>query len=270
MRRFLTISAGVAGLLAAGAARADVFSNVPEASAYTLVYQLAIPNAASFNFANIPYSTDIHGTITSGSFSRIAYYMELQAPQGALSYAYVSMAAFTPDASKIGVPKAGSGAFFQQNVSNMNVVSNVAGVTNGTGITTGNIEFWSFNSSGTNAANVPGASSQLFDWGDQSSGNGNYGSMQIHDHAAGSAHTILSYNDWGGNQGAGNSDVGLGSQGTGQPDWTFAANAGNYTVKNLSVLVQLDAPAPVPEPLSAALLGGGVAALGLLRRRRRG
>lgn len=250
-----------AGLASSNPARADVFSNVAQASPYTLVYSLAIPNGAAFNFNAIPYTVDNHSSIAAGSFTRIAYYLELETATGALQYVYASMNAFTADAGKIGVPSTSTGAFFQQNVANMNVVSNVSGVVNGTGITTGSLEFWNYDYGTSNTGGVPGASSSVYDTGDQPTFSSNYGSMQINNYGANQ--TILSYDDWGNRENP-SSDVGIGNQvgGSNQPDWTFAANAPAFTVKNLEVLVL---QTNVPEPASLALLGAGLLGLCLLR-----
>ena len=248
MKRF-ALSLLISLPLLASQARADVIP-VAEASNYSLVYSLAIPNYAAFNSATVPYTVDNHSNFALGSFDRIAYYMTLQAANGQLAYAYVSMDAFTNDASKIGVPTAASGAFFQQDVSNMNVVSNVAGVVNGTGISTGSIEFWHTDYGTANSAGVIGANNNLYDFGDQPVNNNNYGSMQINNYGA--AQTILAYNNFGGDGGIG--DVGFGNQIGGQPDWTFAHNADSFTIKNIDVLVETN----VPEPGSMALLGLGL------------
>ena len=260
---FLTSALVVAVLTASNPARADVFSNVAQASPYTLVYSLAIPNGASFNFNAIPYTVDNHSTIVAGSFTRIGYYLELETAAGALQYVFASMNAFTTDASKIGVPSTSTGAFFQQNVANMNVVSNVSGVVTGTGIATGSLEFWHYDYGTSNTAGVPGASNSVYDTGDQPAFRNNYGSMQINNYGANQ--TILSYNDWGNRENA-NSDVGIGNQvgGSGQPDWTFAQNAPGFTVKNLEVLVL---QSNIPEPASFALLGVGMIGLRVVRRR---
>ena len=125
-------------------------------------------------------------------------------------------------------PTTGPGA-----VVNMDVASNVAGIVTGNNIATGNVEFWGTNYAQNNAYNVPGANNNTFDFGDQAT-TGNYGSMQISNYGAGQ--TLLAINNWGGNGGS-NIDIGIGNQPVNNPDWTFANNAGNYTLKNLIVLV---------------------------------
>ena len=57
--------------------------------------------------------------------------------------------------------------------------------------------------------------------------------MQIHNHAA--KQTLFAVNHW--TEGS-RADLGGGNQATGNPDWTFAANAGSYQVKRLRVLVR--------------------------------
>jgi sialate O-acetylesterase len=104
----------------------------------------------------------------------------------------------------------------------------------GTGLTGGNLEFWPNNYGPANSAKVPNASDQTFDFGDDPSDPvDGYGSMQVHNHEA--KQTLFALNHW--REGS-HADVGIGNQPTGNPDWTFAGNAGSYPVKRLRVLVR--------------------------------
>ncbi|BCX46708.1 immunoglobulin I-set domain-containing protein [Haloferula helveola] len=218
-------------------------NNVEESECYTLVYSLDLPNAANYKIAPVPYSVDTHVSI--GTYDRVAYYMELQTPGGELQYAWASMDAFDTDAAHIGVPTLATGVTFQQSVSNLNVVSNVPGVDVGEGLT-GNLEFWPTNYQAPNGAGVPGASDAVYDFGDNISP-GDFGSMQIHNTSA--AETVISFSRWGG--AAGNACVGIGNQPSGNPDWTFADNAADYTIKKLQVLVRTTGDLTSPTLVSA-------------------
>ena len=203
--------------------------NVPEAKDYHVVYSLDLTKLGM----PIPYDKDNHSKI-DGPFDRIAYFIELQEPDGNNQDLYVSMDAFTGDAAKIGVPYFGSGEFYQQNVTNMDVFSNVGSIVTGTGLTGGNIEFWPNNYGQANSAHVPNASDAVFDFGDQpGEPPDGYGSMQVHNHDA--RQTLFAVNDW--KQGGG-ADVGIGNQSHDNPDWTFASNAKNYPAMRLVVLVR--------------------------------
>jgi sialate O-acetylesterase len=201
---------------------------VPEAKDYQLVYDLDLGKLG----ADINYEVDNRSKI-SQPFDRIAYFVELQGAERNTQYLYVSMDAFTEALDKIGVPTAKSGASFQQNVANMNVYSNVKGIATGKGLAGGNIEFWPNNYASANSANVPNASGDVWDFGDQIADPvDGYGSMQVHNHDA--RQTLFALNHW--REGS-HADLGIGNQAAGNPDWTFANNAGSYLIKRLRVLV---------------------------------
>lgn len=255
--RFVTIAAA---LCLAHCALADVFSNIAEAAGYTLVYSLAIPDSPNFS-SGVPYSVDNSGSVANGSFDRIGYYLELQSSGGPLEYVYVSVDAFTNDATQIGVPTVGSGEFFQMALSNMNVISDAPGIVTGAGISTGNIEFWPTDYDSTNSNNVPNASDSVYDWGDNPVNDGAYyGSMQIANYGA--SQMLFSFNDWNSGSVA---DLGIGNQPSGNPDWTFANNASDYTVKNLEIVV--GNASSVPEPGPALPVGMGLLLAALTRGR---
>ncbi len=223
-------------------------NNVPESAGYTLAYALDIPTTANYKTTAPAYS--INNSAQIGPISRVAYYLELQTATGDLQYLWASMAPFTTDARMIGVPTLPSGALFQTNVTALNVVSNSPNVTTGTGLT-GNVEFWPSNYQATNSANVPGASDTLFDFGDTPSA-GNYGSMQLHNIAAGQ--TLFSFSNWGGNATPGDVCLGMGNNPapiTGGVDWTFANNGAAYTIRSLQVLVKTDDDLTAPAITSA-------------------
>ena len=241
-RRALPGFACSAALLVAVTSHADVFFDVPEAANFELVYALNIPNAANYSTAAVPYSTDRHLVIT-GPVDRIAYYLELASPGGQRYFVFASMDAFTQDLRSIGLPTAANGAYFQRNVRNMNVVSNVPGIVTGTGLSGGNIEFWRSNYATDNIAETPYAAGSIYDFGDNAGGprgGGTYGSFQIHNHDA--RQTLIAYNRW--NDGVAHSDLGIGnntaptSDNRVNGDWTFRANAGSYAIKTLQVLVR--------------------------------
>jgi sialate O-acetylesterase len=203
--------------------------NVPEAKNYQVVYELDLTKLGS----HIQYDVDNRAKIHQ-PFDRIAYFVELQDANQNNRDIYVSMDAFTHDLNKIGVPVAGSGAHFQENIKNMNVFSNVKGIVTGTGLRGGNIEFWPNNYAPPNSAKVPNASNDIFDFGDQPTDpTDGYGSMQVHNHDA--KQTLFAINHW--REGS-HADIGIGNQPKENPDWTFAGNAGEYRAMRLVVLVR--------------------------------
>ena len=220
-----------AGAFRAGAVpQRDLLAlKVPESKHYQVVLDLDLAKLGP----TITYDVDNRAKITT-AFDRVAYFLELQATDGNTQYVYISMDNFTDSLAKLGIPTVASGARFQQNVASLNVYSNVRGIVTGTNLNGGNLEFWPDNYGPANAANVPNASGQVYDFGDQPSDPPDgYGSMQIHNHDA--KQTLFAVNHWREGKGA---DLGIGNQATGSADWTFAANAGNWPVKRLRVLVR--------------------------------
>jgi serine/threonine protein kinase len=206
----------------------SVEATVPEARDYQLVYDLNLAKLAH----DIVYDEDFHGKITQ-PFDRIAYFIELRRNDGDKQYLYVSMTAFTTDIKKVGVPALTTGAAFQMKVADMNVYSNVKGIVTGTGIAGGNIEFWPNNYAARNSKNVPNASSEKYDFGDEMTlPQDGYGSMQVHNHDA--RQTLFAVNHW---RLGDKADIGIGNSPTGNPDWTFTGSAHIYSANRLRVLV---------------------------------
>ena len=229
-------------------------NHVSEYDDYTLVYAIDLPDNSNYDESPVGYSIDRSTTIPVGSFSRVAYYLELRKEGEDLQYIWTSMDAFTDDACKIGFPTIASGAVYQQIVDNMNIFCNVDGVVTGTGITTGNIEFWPWNYSSANAIGIPNADSggNVYDFGDTISTGGNYGSMQVHNHGA--SQVLMAINRW---NSASTMNLGIGNQPSGNPDWTFNYNSAEYIVKTLQVYAKIDTvETTAPTALSAT---GGAA-----------
>ena len=223
-------------LIATSAARADVFSNVPQATGYNIAYELAIPlNGAFQGTTAVPYSVNNAATAAPGGFDRVAYYLELTNGSGT-TWVFASMDAFTTAVAQTGLPHAANNnVTFQRSVANLEVASNVAGVKTGT-FDRAQIEMWHHSYSAADPNTVFGSSNTLYDWGDTISTTASgYGSFQIHNTVG--RQVVLAYNRWASST-TDNDDVGIGSSTGAQPDWTFAANTATYTSRKLVVLVR--------------------------------
>lgn len=195
---------------------------------YQLVYDLDLGKLGD----EIQYQVDASDQV--GPFDRVAYLLELTTAGGETRQVFVSMNAFTDNVRHIGIPTVDSGASFQQKVESMDVFSSVDGITTGTHLSTGNIEFWPNNYGKTNESEVPGASSEIYDHGDQPSApKRGYGCMQVHDFAA--KQTIFAINHW---RASPKADLGIGNAPGQNRDWTFSGNADSYSSKRLRVYVR--------------------------------
>ena len=202
-------------------------NNVPssEWSGYVRGLTLDIPSYAAYGASSPVYAVDNREFIPS-SFSRIAYYIELEKKGLELNYLWVSMDSFTSDRGSIGVP---TSQLFDQtiSISGMNVYSSVPSINTGTNLP-GWIEFYP-----TNYAEGP---DNVFNQDDTQLPDGDYGAMQIHQ----GSDTLFAFNNWassafGAGQGA--VDIGLGNNGSGNQDWTFARNGQTYSIRHMEVFV---------------------------------
>ena len=206
----------------------EFLNQLPIGKEYKLVYDLDLSKLG----ADIRYDVDNSSTVSE--FDRIGYLMELTTTGGEEQKLFVSMNAFTNDATKIGVPAASVGVKFQQKVESLDVYSTVTGVTPGSGISNGNIEFWPSNYAPQNEARVSGASGSVYDFGDSPGPpEAGYGSMQIHN--AGAKQTLFAVNNW--KEGA-NADIGIGNSQGQTRDWTFTGSAKTYSQKRLRIFVR--------------------------------
>ena len=206
-----------------------------EAKAYKVVYSFDPTNPRLTDGGKqFVYAEDNSGKF-KGKFKKVAYFMALQDGKGKVSYAWVSMAPFTDDIKKIGVPAKSVGTIFQQQVNGMTVKSNVEGVKSGDYPEGGNIEFWDCNYGGANIAKIPGASNSAFDFGDQPDPRKSpgYGCMQIHNWKE--TQSVICFNNFGAGKSA---DAGIGNWNGKTQDWTFSNSARNYSRGEFKVLVQ--------------------------------
>ncbi len=156
-------------------------------------------------------------------------------------WVWVSMDDFTNgNITQTGVPVVGVNPNgFQEIVTNLKIASNVDGMITGENIATGNIEFWHQCYETAPYLELTGASNQLYDYDDQINLADclGYSSMQIHNFGA--QQIIFAFNAWDEN-GTGNNEVGIGNNPNRaqHPDWTFAHNAADYTIRNLWVYVR--------------------------------
>ena len=204
---------------------------MPEAKDYQLVYDLDLAKLG----ADITYDVDNRGKIQQ-PFDRIAYFLELQDADGEHAVSCMSPWMRLPMRwTRSACRRSESGARFQQNVGNMNVYSNVKGIVAGTGLAGGNIEFWPNNYGPANAANVPNASGQVVTSA-ISRRIPRMATARCRSTTTTPSRRSFAMNHW---REGGRADIGIGNQPTGNPDWTFAANAGSYKAKRLRVLVEV-------------------------------
>ena len=213
----------------------DILSlKVPESKEFQLLYAYDLTRQGPQ-----PVPGEDRRAQIGGPVDRVAYYLELRKDGQPAKWVFVSMDAFTDDLGKMGIPTPASQAKFQMPVRNMNVLSSEASVTAGQSLT-GNIEFWPHNYAAVNAASVPNASNEVWDFGDAIDQlEDGYGSMQVH-HAA-AKQTVFALNNWKSGPGA---DIGIGnsnpeSNAQRTLDWTFNGNAHEYSTRQLKVLVRL-------------------------------
>ncbi len=207
----------------------DPLLTITDAVGYIPIYEADLAKAA------LEFAYDVNNAAQfTGTFNRVGYLFELQTPNNPKQWAWTSMDAFTPDIKLIGIPMQSTGARFQQKVTNLFIASNVSTIPQGA-VDFGVIEFWPTRYQGTNAANIEGATDE-FDFGDQITDNGNYGSMQVHNLRA--KQTVWAFNKWPAKSKA---EMGIGPSTGRSKDWTFTDNGESYSFKRLRVFVK---PAP--------------------------
>ncbi len=209
---------------------------VPGIGKYKMVYKYNLKSGAAKR-GYVDYIINRAGEF-SAPIKRIAYFMQLELPDGQWQYVWAAVDPFTQDYTKIGVPTAASKAIFHWYVNNLEVLSNVSGVKNGK-FERGNIEFWSNAFTTANIRDIPGANPKRYDFGNCRLDTGDYGSMQLHNFME--KQTVFAYNNF---NAAEDADLGIGNNpdAKGHPNWTFSKSAKNYKQALLYVFVETETP----------------------------
>lgn len=204
---------------------------IPEAEGFTCLQRYDIPVNCDLSKNRPP--TPAH----PGSFSRVGYLLELEGHDGDTSFVFADFDSFSPDHAALVLRGDARMPDVRTQVSGLRVRTNTAiKPLDGTG--SGFIEFYGSNyGRGTQPTPAEG-DPRKYDFNDtpqpgSSSGPG-YGCLQIHDPS--SKTTILAFNHF--NNGGVPCDIGIGNSAGENPDWTFAANAGKYKARRISIWVK--------------------------------
>lgn len=221
---------------ATAAADTACAANVSSAREFTPVLGAELPVQANWHNQRPTYTFDRTAELTTG-FDRVAYCLELDGPSGS-QWVWASMEAFTADPARLGLPTM-TGQVTRQRVDDLEVASNVGGVTTGAG-QSGYLEMWPNQYSTGTSTQVANSSAQTYDADDNPTANTlGHGSFQVHQVGATRPSTVAPKTVFAVNNftSAGTTPIslGIGSRPEGHPDWTFAANAGGYTVRTLTV-----------------------------------
>ena len=204
-----------------------------EAKKYQLLYAFDPTRPRLQNKTKFIYENDNSRTL-KGPFEKVAYFLALKEKTGGVQYAFVSMDPFSQNPKELGVPAKSVGKIFQQNVTGVEVKSNVPAVTTGFFDQGCNIEFWDCSYGPPNFAQVPHADDSSWDFGDRPNPDESpgYGSMQIHNHQA--QQSIICFNRFAA---FGTCDVGIGNSSGKSRDWTQTGSAKRFAGGELKVLI---------------------------------
>jgi hypothetical protein len=233
-----TLQAVVAPAVATSSGQAAATSCDTAAAGFTPVLQLDIPQQAGWLNKTPPYSLDRTAEI-GPNFDRVGYCVELNGPDGP-QWVWTAMEPFSSDARRIGLPTR-PGELVRQRVSDLDVQSNVPSVTSGTG-QTGYLEMWPNQYQESASTQVSNASPITFDVDDNPTSPLGYGSFQVaqigptrpSNLAAKQVFAINTFTE------SDNStlSLGIGTNLSGQPDWTFANNANRYSQRRFTAYVR--------------------------------
>ncbi|MFJ5842339.1 sialate O-acetylesterase [Streptomyces shenzhenensis] len=208
---------------------------VGELADYQLLYDAEVPQTAAAWADGVPYAVDNSASLRA-PFSRVAYCLDgMYGPTPA--WAYASMNAWTQDPKALGVPMS---ATVRRQVTDLTVRGSAVRPSDHS---TGYLELWPNRYGPGLPPSAPsGGSATKWDIVDtphpatgQIPGAGGYGSFQVHDLTH--RQTVLAVNGWA-HTSQTRVSAGVGTAPVGQPDWTFAENAGRWTAPHLRVYVK--------------------------------
>jgi len=195
---------------------------------WTKIYETVTPNTS--NASGTPTMTYVSGFGKTGgaasafiaagtSWDSVKIRMEMTLVSNSTKYyaeAYFDKWAGATIAD-LQFPDSVNNLLLKQNLNNLVVTSDYSGVKTGS-YALGRLEFWSHCYGRGNSGYAPYGNDSLYDWDDQANGGaGCYGSYQLHNLT--DTQTIMAWNDHAQGRLA---DLGLGSNPTNEPDWTFA------------------------------------------------
>ena len=215
-------------------------ADVPELSSFKQLYEIDFAEKCDYGRKGADYTVDETRFRDFSGFKRIGYLLYLKGTDGVEQWIWTSMNAFTHDATKIGVPGEQRDNRWQCVVDGLFVAagrsdSQTPNVRTGS-IPHGNIEFFKGGYYPNAVLGLPGASDSKYDFDDRDespSSGGDYCSMQVHDYLNGS--TLWAANSLGRGPANGKSGFGIGSQSSGNPDWTTVENASSFAVRRLYI-----------------------------------
>ncbi len=183
-----------------------------------------------------------------GKLTKVAFFLKLTDKNDKTTWALVEFDPFTQNLIDLGIPTQG-GPTFHQKIANLVVASNVPSIKTGN-FPEGNIEFWPLNYGPNRTLNLPEGRSDVFDFDDTPSSNGNYTSMQIHNFLE--KQTIIAINKPSHQI----CEVGIGNNtdiapknnpnAKPNPDWTFTDSEELYKSGELIVAGKFDNPTIKP------------------------
>ena len=236
-------------------------ANVTNGSDYTMVQGARLTTQMGTNWHNDGVNYDIVNNLATLQsqgvlFDRVGYYMEYAATvNDPLTYVFVSFDAMTTDISKIAIPIASTGEYYQQFVNNLEVTTNVTasqgklydpstGAQAAANVTIshekGFIEFCASNYSQPKGGVNSLGSNDIYDINDTIPADpyaAGHGSMQIH--SIDTQQTIFALNHFNGTKqyGIGTNPSPSTNNQNSQFDWTFDENKKNYAIANIYTFV---------------------------------